>query len=162
MTSEPVDLSGFTGWIPFAALPAAEVPTDPGVYVILRPTDDPPTFLEASPAGHFKGKDPTVPIDELRALWVPGTRIVYIGKANAGARGRRGLCKRLNEFRRYGAGEPVAHTGGCRIWQLTDHAELLVGWRTTVEAAAADTETAMIDQFRAHYGRLPFANMRWR
>lgn len=158
--TEPIDLDGFTGWVPFAALPTADVPTGPGVYVIVRPTDDPPTFLDTSPAGHFKGKDPSVPVAELDALWVPSTRIVYIGKANAGASGRRGLRKRLDEFRRHGAGEPVGHTGGRRIWQLADHADLLVGWHTTADGATAATETAMIAQFRAHHDRLPFANMR--
>ncbi|MCV7253397.1 hypothetical protein H7J86_14595 [Mycobacterium hackensackense] len=158
--TEPIDPGGFTGWVPFAALPTADVPTGPGVYVIVRPTDNPPTFLDASPAGQFKGKDPTVPVAELHAHWVPGTRIVYIGKANAGATGRRGLCKRLDEFRRHCAGEPVGHAGGRRIWQFADHADLLVGWRTTDEGAAATTETEMIALFRAHHGRLPFANMR--
>jgi hypothetical protein len=158
--SESVDLSAFIGWVPFAALPTADVPASPGVYVVVRPTDDPPVFLDASPAGHFKGKNPTVPVAELQTLWVPGTRIVYIGKANAGVSGRRGLRKRLDEFRRHGAGEPVGHTGGRRIWQLVDHAELLVCWHTTEEAVSAATETEMIAQFRAHHGRLPFANMR--
>jgi hypothetical protein len=146
--------------VPFAALSTVDVPTSPGVYVVVRPTDEPPSFLDTSPAGHFKGKDPTVPTAELQALWVSGTRIVYIGKANAGATGRRGLRKRLDEFRRHGAGEPVGHSGGRRIWQLADSPALLVGWRTTDEADAAATETLMIAQFRAHHGRLPFANMR--
>lgn len=160
MTTEPVDLGGFTGWVPLAALPTEEVPTGPGVYVIVRPSDEPPTFLDISPAGHFNGKDPTVPVVELQALWVPGTRIVYIGKASLGSSGRRGLRKRLDEYRRFGAGEPVGHSGGRRIWQLTDHADLLVGWRETADAAAPKTETEMISQFRAHYGVRPFANMR--
>jgi hypothetical protein len=160
VTTEPIDLSGFAGWVPFAALPTADVPTGPGVYVVVRPTDDPPTFLDTSPAGHFKGKDPTVPIAELRGLWVPGARIVYIGKANLGSSGRRGLRKRLDEFRRSGVGEPVAHSGGRRIWQLTEHADLLVGWRVTDDDEAAKIETDLIAQFRAHYGLHPFANMR--
>lgn len=160
VTTEPIDPPGFTGWVPFAALPSADVPTAPGVYVVVRPTDEPPTFLDTSPAGHFKGKDPTVAVDELQALWVPGTRIVYIGKANAGRTGRRGLRKRLDEFRRSGAGQPVGHTGGRRIWQLSDHDQLRVGWRVTDDAAAGATETALIAQFHAHYGRRPFANMR--
>ena len=84
-----IDLTLFTGWVPFAQLPNADVPTGPGVYVIVRPTDEPPSFLNVSPAGHFKGKDPTVPVSELQALWVPGTRIVYIGKASLGGSGRR-------------------------------------------------------------------------
>lgn len=158
--TDPVDLSGFSGWVPFAALPTAEVPPSPGVYVIVRPSDEPPTFLDVSPAGHFKGRDPTVPVAELAALWVPGARIVYIGKAALGGIGRRGLRKRLDEFRRFGSGAPIGHSGGRRIWQLADHAELLVGWRVTDDIDAAKTETAMIAAFRAHHGRLPFANMR--
>lgn len=157
---DPLDLSGFTGWVRFAALPDADVPTGPGVYVVVRPTDDPPRFLDVSPAGHFKGKDPTVPVAELEARWVPGTRVVYIGKANVGASGRRGLRKRLDEYRRFGAGEYVGHSGGRRIWQLADHADLLVGWRVTDDADAAPTETAMIAAFRARYGVRPFANAR--
>ncbi|MDR2279257.1 MAG: hypothetical protein LBE07_00215 [Gordonia sp. (in: high G+C Gram-positive bacteria)] len=91
---------------------------------------------------------------------MPESRVLYIGKANAGTSGRRGLHVRLNEYRRYGAGEPVAHTGGRRIWQLADHTELLVGWRETPDADAASIESAMIAAFRDHHGRLPFANGR--
>ncbi|MFT9527259.1 hypothetical protein ACM0AU_22425 [Mycobacteroides abscessus subsp. abscessus] len=160
MTPEPIDLSGFSGWVPFAELPDADVPTGPGVYVVVRPSDDPPVFLDVSPAGHFKAKAPTVPIAELRALWVPGTRIVYIGKASLGSTGRRGLRKRLDEYRRFGAGEPIGHSGGRRIWQLADHDALLVGWRVTTDADAPKAETEMIAQFRERYGVRPFANMR--
>lgn len=160
MTSPPVDLSGFTGWVPFALLPTAGVPAEPGVYVVVRPSDEPPMFLDVSPAGHFKGKDPTVTVAELAALWVPGERVVYIGKANAGANGKRHLRKRLDEYRRFGAGEPIGRSGGRRIWQLADHDRLLVGWRATDDADAATIETKMLAEFRARYGRLPFANMR--
>jgi hypothetical protein len=90
---------------------------------------------------------------------VPGGRIVYIGKANVGASGKRGLRKRLNEFRKYGAGVPIGHTGGRRIWQLTDHDELLVGWHVTDDAQARSMERALIAAFRAYYGTQPFANM---
>jgi len=158
--TDPIDLSGFTGWVPFAQLPHADVPSRPGVYVVVRPSNQPPRFLDVSPAGHFKGKNPTVPISELTALWVPGTRIVYIGKANAGSRGKRHLRKRLDEFRRSGAGMPIGHSGGRRIWQLADHHELLVGWRVTDDDDAAQIESRMLADFRAHHGRLPFANMR--
>lgn len=130
------------------------------MYVIVRPTDDPPTFLDVSPAGHFKGKDATLPVVELHELWVPGTRIVYIGKADHGSRGERGLRKRLDEFRRFGAGEPVGHSGDGRIWQLAHHADLLVGRRVTEDTEAAQIESDMITRFRAHHGHRLFANMR--
>lgn len=32
---DPIDLSGFTGRIPFAQLPDTDVPTKPGVYVVV-------------------------------------------------------------------------------------------------------------------------------
>ena len=156
--TDPIDLSGFVGWVPFSRLPDADVPTGPGVYVVVRPSPGPPSFLDVSPAGHFKGVDPTVQIAELAALWVPGARVVYIGKANLGVSGRRGLRKRLSEFRKSGAGRPVAHSGGRRIWQLVDHAELLVGWRVTDDAQARPTERALIAAFSAHYGARPLAN----
>ncbi|MFL0159524.1 hypothetical protein [Mycobacteroides chelonae] len=156
-----LDLSSFTGWVPFAQLPESEVPTGAGVYVIVRRSSDPPAFLAVSPAGHLKGKDPTVSVTELEKLWVPGARIIYIGKANLGTSGKRGLRKRLNEFHKHGAGSNTAHhSGGRRIWQLADHADLLVGWRQTSDAEAAATESQLIIQFRDHHGRLPFANMR--
>ena len=66
--TDPVDLSGFAGWVPFSRLPDADVPTGPGVYVVVRPSTEAPSFLDASPAGHFKGVDPTAPIAELAAL----------------------------------------------------------------------------------------------
>jgi hypothetical protein len=141
------ELAGLSGWVPFAALPTVDVPTGPGVYVVVRPSDEPPRFLGVSPAGHFKGRDPTVPVADLEALWVPDTHVVYIGKAELGARGRRGLRRRLDEYRRFGAGLPVGHSGGRRIWQPDD-------------ADAARTETEMLAAFRARHGRLPFANMR--
>jgi hypothetical protein len=159
ITADSVDLSAFTGWPTFAELPDADVPTDPGVYVVVRPTVTSPKFLDVSPAGWFKGKDPTIPVAELKALWVPGARTVYVGKANLGSNGRRGLRKRLDEFRRFGSGEAIGHSGGRRIWQLADYADLLIGWRVTDDADARPTERTLIAAFRGRHGMRPSANM---
>ena len=101
--------AGFAGFVRFSELPTAQVPTDPGVYVVIRTAEADPEFLQTSLAGWFKGKDPSVPVSMLEAAWVPGSSVVYLGKANGGATGRRGLRKRLDEYRRHGAGEPVGH-----------------------------------------------------
>ena len=141
MTStDPIDLSGFTGWFTFTDLASVRVPRDPGVYVIKRPTDDSPPFCAEVP---YRG-NPAFLVADLAALWVPGERIVYIGKTIYGVK-KDGLHRRLRQFRRYGAGHSARHSGGRRIWQLSDYAQLLTWPWSPVRPAGAVTAEYGLD-----------------
>lgn len=148
---------GFEGWCTWAALRKAHfaaVPAVPAVYVIYRAAAAAPSFLGVNPGGRFKDKDPSVPLDVLTSSWVPGAHVVYIGKADVADR-------RLKQFARFGAGEPVGHWGGRYIWQLSDSDELLVAWHeiSWVEQAR-QYEKRLLDRFGELHGVVrPFANL---
>lgn len=151
---------GFVGFVRFADLPQAGVPRTAGVYVVVRPSGTPPTFLDQSIAGRFKGKDPTVALEKLSSKWLPRSQVVYIGKADVGASSDRSLRKRLDEYQRHGAGEPVGHWGGRYLWQLSDSADLLVCWKEVPTSQAESVESELIAEFIEQFGALPFANLK--
>jgi hypothetical protein len=149
--------AGFVGWVTWPKLRLADylpIPALPGAYVVYRPTVESPTFVHPSPAGWFKGEDPTVSEARLRTEWVEGAQVVYIGKADV-------LRRRLTQFGRFGAGEPVGHRGGRLIWQLADADDLLVAWHEINWAETArDYERRLLGEFaEQHGGRRPFANL---
>jgi len=108
---EGLTARGFSGFITFSGIDLDQLPTKPGVYVVLREKPARPCFLVENPAGWFKGKDPTVPLEDLERAWPDGSNCVYIGKAAAGTTGRRHLRQRIKELRQFGDGRPVDHQG---------------------------------------------------
>lgn len=165
-TRAGLEAAGFTGWMSWHTLRASKfagVPPRPGVYVVLRPSTHEPSFVHPSPAGHFKGQNPSVPGDRLRSEWVPGAETVYIGKADFRKRRKKieALRERLGEYGAFGAGEPAAHAGGRLIWQLADANLLLVAWHEVTWAETArQYEKRLLAQFaHLHDHRRPFANL---
>lgn len=96
-------------------------------------------------------------VEKLAAKWVDGADVVYIGKADAGAADGHGLRGRLAQYARHGLGG-TSHHGGRYIWQLRDHATLLIAWK--LSAHPRDAEKALIAEFEAIHGALPFANLK--
>jgi hypothetical protein len=149
---------GFHGFVWFASIDLGHVPIEPGVYVVLREFDERPKFLLRNPAGRYNGKDPTVPVEELEAAWPADAQCVYVGKASSGKNAKRHLRKRVKEFRQYGDGRPVAHRGGCRIWQLADADAFTIAWLETPDRDPEDVEGELIHEFVETYGRKPIGN----
>ena len=158
---EQLQEAGFTGFVPVKNLQAsncAEVPNERGVYIFFRTSTDAPVFLAESIGGHFKGRNPTVPVETLQQYWIPAANVVYIGKAG-NLIGNTTLRRRLRPYMKFGLGLPQAHWGGRYIWQLTDSADLLVCWKPTSHSDPYVEETTLINAFRAIYGTRPFANL---
>jgi hypothetical protein len=130
------------------------IPEQPGIYLVVRDPSRPPEFTAQSQGGHFKGRDPTVPIATLEANWVPGSAVLYIGKASVSLR------RRLGRYLKFGAGHPVGHKGGRFIWQLADCDQLLFCWQPTGSLSAGKEESRLLQDFEEQYGCLPFANLR--
>jgi hypothetical protein len=138
ITRESLKAEGFVGWVHFKQmLHQDRVPRTPGEYVIVRTSAGDPTFLGAA--------------EVLRANWVPGAEVVYIGKADE-------LRRRLRELAEVGAGEPLAHSDGRLVWQLRESKNLQVAWKETPGDAPGPAEPVLLARFRDSYGKPPFAN----
>jgi hypothetical protein len=129
----------------------------PGIYLIVWNKSSKPNFKEPGTGGHFKKKDPNVPINTLNKKWIDKTCVLYIGMAGW----RNGLKRRLNCYMQFGAGSPVSHWGGRYIWQIRESGELLVYWKELPHSDPRAMEKGLLMEFRKQYdGRLPFANIK--
>lgn len=158
-TRAALEAVGFRGFVTIDDLRKGridDVPREPGVYVVMRDKDDPPTFLQESPAGWFKRKNPTADIPTLKAAWVPRAHTLYIGMTSQ----RDGLRARLKDLIDFGAGQAVGHWGGRYLWQVAGSSDFVVAWRESSPGVnPLDEEKELLRRFRETYGRLPFANL---
>ena len=161
-TIEAIREGGFSGFKTAPELRQSElsdVPSVSGVYMVCRDPAARPVFAAKSRGGRFKGKDPTVDLATLEVNWVPGSAVLYIGKAGGGE-SLATLRKRLKSYLRFGGGDPVGHWGGRLIWQLEDPNSLLFCWRPAGDTDARELERELLQEFIRTYGVRPFANLR--
>ena len=78
---------------------------------------------------------------------------MYIGKATS-------LKKRLGQYLRFGQTKNVGHYGGRYIWQLKNHSDLIVCWKTTPQYDPREIEKGLILDFKREFGERPFANLK--
>ena len=146
---------GFRGFVSVKELRSrglGSVSNNPGVYLVLRNPQRFPEFLESGTEGQFKGKSPNVSTNVLRANWVQGAFIVYVG--NTGD-----LRTRIGQLIRFGAGRAVGHRGGRYLWQLNNSEYLQVCWKETAKEKSASEKSDILREFQDYYGSLPFANI---
>jgi len=156
---EDDDFQGFVTVYELTTNPS-KAPSEQGIYLILRKTNDSPEFMEVGTGGFFKGKDPNVSITELQNNWVENSPVLYIGKA--GGKGKSAtLQSRLKQYMQFGQGKNIGHQGGCYIWQLKDSQELIVCWKSLGgDKEPRSVEHEMIEKFKQkHNGMRPFANL---
>jgi transcriptional regulator with XRE-family HTH domain len=153
---EWLEEQGFEGFVSVRELretKCSAVPPVPGAYVVIIPEGATLRFLETSPGGHFKGKDPTVPVDRLESRWVENCGVPYIGKGNK-------LSRRLQEFVKFGGGAAIGHWGGRLVWQLAHSDDLIIAWRPSAPGVSArEQESELIAAFEEVFGCLPLANL---
>ena len=79
-----LEAEGFSGFLTIGQLHSdacLAVPNELGVYVVLVGGDVPHEFVARSSAPAWRGKDSSVPIEELAARWVPDATVLYVGRA---------------------------------------------------------------------------------
>ena len=165
---EEIEQQGFSGFVAVSLLRESacrQVPEVPGVYLVIRPEWQPPSFLGSQHRGHFKGREPSVSIQELQQAWVTDGRYLHrqgMGDGDGRYLHRQGICTSppAAQLRRFGDGEPAPHWGGRYVWQLADAADLLVCWKETPDEDPRQVEQRLIQKFRVRYGKRPFANLR--
>lgn len=159
-TLEDIKEQGFVGFIKISDLmrDTSIIPREPGVYIVLYPETNEPTFLDHGTGGCFNCTDPNMPVSYLKQKWVNDTIVVYIGKA--GGNGNKAtLSKRLRMYLRFGQGKPVGHYGGRLIWQIKNSRELLFCWKTIISEEPRKVESELIREFVEYYTKKPFANL---
>lgn len=151
---------GFCGFIPIRRLSSEDIPELPGVYAVLAPGDRQLSVGTKSQGGHFKGNDPTMDVSLLEDRLLPDTNLLYLGAAEAGSAGNRGLRARVGELLSFGKGRAVGHWGGRALWQLESPEDLLLAWMPCPPHGATKAKSDLLSEFRKLHGQLPFANLR--
>jgi len=159
-TEDGLRRAGYEGFKTVGALREsglAGIPAQPGVYLTLTLSEDPPRFLPISPAGTIAGESATIPVHEIEDNWVPGALVLYAGLA--GGKGKTAtLRSRIGRFLDFGRGQKVRHRDGRAVWQIVRSSTLVMCWLPTPGADPWGKRKTLLTAFADRYGSAPFAN----
>ena len=159
VTRASLEAAGFVGFSAVATLQldrCERVPVERGVYVVVRDPSHPLGFRAKSPAGFYRGVDPTLSLETLTKRWVDGASVMYIGIA-AGSGVRALLQQCIKRTVRFGGGAAIAHPGGATLWQLEGSTQLRFAWKV-VDDDPRPQAGKLVAEFVARHGRTPFAH----
>lgn len=161
-TQGGLQAAGFDGFVSFGALDTHyDELSSPGVYAVLRPEASELMLTETNTGFWYQARNPAYRLSKLQKRWDLPTPVLYIGKAGDIEGGGTTLWQRLQLFRRYGAGENVAHRGGRAIWQVQGAAsQLRVCWMTTPGLDPECVEDQLLELFKKEFRALPLANQK--
>ena len=150
--------NGFRGFLTVKDLwkDKSMIPRKMGVYMVLN-IESNVEFINPGVGGFFKGKDPNVDFPQLKEKYVDSS-VIYIGKAGGISSGAT-LFSRISQYLKFGQTKNVGHYGGRYIWQLKNHHNLLFCWKKLSEEEPIMLEKELLSNFKAEYGKLPFANL---
>jgi hypothetical protein len=156
---ETIKEVGFTGFKSMKQLftDSSILPETKGVYLILNFDAKPISFLSTGTAGFFKKRNPNVTLELLNDNWITNSLVIYIGKTGGKSKGT--LKSRLKQYISFGQGKNVGHWGGRMIWQIATSQNLVVCWKSLPDEDPRTVEVNLIKEFRAQFGKLPFANL---
>lgn len=157
---DEITKTGFVGFKSKAQLFAdcSIIPKVKGVYLIIYQASEQPVFLEIGCGGFFKGRNPNVPISELRARWIP-IRLSFTLAKQAEAIVQQRCIQGYCNIWLFGKGKAIGHYGGRYIWQLKNSKDLMVCWKTLPNDEPRIVERQMIAEFKAQFQKSPFANL---
>ena len=93
---------GFEGRSTIACLMESRkvIPSDHGIYLVVRISKKKVGFLLKSSGDHINGRDTTESVPILKECWLTGPKVLYIGKAG-GSSNETTLRGRLNQYLRF-------------------------------------------------------------
>jgi len=129
-----------------------DLPKQKGVYAVIYRGNGKPEFVEVGTGGHFRGRNPNVPIKTLHEKWKTNY-VLYIGRANKDKdENDSTIFDRVKLYMRFGNGKAVGHWGGRYIWQIKGCGELEIHYMACDNPQAKESE--LIQKYQ------PFANLK--